>query len=143
MPRDPHEGATRTILVGCEIGSVVFVRDYVQLTFEPSLVGDYDGPGAVTHPLFPEGVEWPRLSAYTHPRIQKGGKWLSWDEPGYRDALCACINSKVTGIEILEGERFDLSLGDVTIRISLREEDSPAGEALALDGFHDLSSLVL
>jgi hypothetical protein len=61
-------------LVGQELGSVVFVRDYVQL--------DFDGP---------------RLSLYVWPTVVTDRR-VDFGEPGYRDALCELIGRPVTGV---------------------------------------------
>lgn len=60
-------------LVGLELGSVVFVRDYLQL--------DFDGP---------------RLSLYVWPQVVIADRVCGPADPGYRDALCDLIGRRVT-----------------------------------------------
>ena len=63
-------------LVEQRLGSVVFVWDYVQLDF-----GDA------------------RFTAYVWPTVAVGNVVLEFGEPGYRDALCAFIEQRVTAAE--------------------------------------------
>jgi hypothetical protein len=68
------EGVAFSMLVGRELGSVVFVRDYLEL--------DFDGP---------------QLSFYAWPRLVLAAEELCWGDPGYRDGLCDLIGRRVTG----------------------------------------------
>jgi hypothetical protein len=79
-------------LVGSQIASVVFVRSYVQLVFEPTrgapetgfLTGPSRGCGGT-------------LSAYVLPELQTGGgRLLVPGDPGYRNALVDLIDQVVS-----------------------------------------------
>jgi len=63
-------------LVEEQLGSVVFVMDYLQLDF-----GDA------------------RFTAYVWPTVTIGGTTLLFGDPGYRNALCAFITHEVTSAE--------------------------------------------
>jgi hypothetical protein len=63
-------------LVAEELGSVVFVMDYLQLDF-----------GAA------------RFSAYAWPTVTIGEVSREFGDPGYRDALCALITHEVISTE--------------------------------------------
>jgi hypothetical protein len=106
-----EEGCLLTELVSAEVGSVVFVRDYVQVGFEAPFAG---------------------LSAYVWPIVEADGKSLAIGAPGYRDALCALIGDTVSagtcsaavlGIEFASGRR---------LLVSLDPEDAVGPEAAML-----------
>jgi hypothetical protein len=59
-------------LVEEQLGSVVFVMDYLQLDFSAA-----------------------RFSAYVWPTVTIGGTSLQFGDRGYRDALCALITHEV------------------------------------------------
>jgi hypothetical protein len=63
-------------LVKDQLGSVVFVADYLQLDFGHA-----------------------RFTAYTWPTVTIGDASLQFGDPGYRDALCAFITHEVTSTE--------------------------------------------
>lgn len=63
-------------LVDEQLGSVVFVMDYLQLDFSAA-----------------------RFSAYVWPTVTIGGAILHFGDPGYRDALCAFIAHEVVAVE--------------------------------------------
>ncbi|MET8428952.1 hypothetical protein [Nocardia sp. NPDC004860] len=73
---DPLGDSLLARLVGLELASVVFVRDYLQL--------DFDGP---------------RLSCYVWPIIDADGTTRSLGDAGYRDTLCALIGQTVVSID--------------------------------------------
>src|SRR5215468_8546154 len=81
-------------LVGEELGSVVFVMDYLQLDFVNA-----------------------RLTAYVWPTVTVGDVSRRFGDPGYRDALCALITHEV--IETEESASAGLvvrfGLGEVVI----------------------------
>lgn len=81
-------------LVEEELGSVVFVMDYLQLDFGNA-----------------------RLSAYVWPMVSIGHVIRGFGDAGYRDALCALITHEV--IETEESQEAGLvirfALGEVTI----------------------------
>jgi hypothetical protein len=60
-------------LVSEDLGSVVFVADYVQL--------DFNGP---------------RLSLFVWPEVKAFGESKAFGDPGYRDLLCTFIDRTVT-----------------------------------------------
>jgi hypothetical protein len=113
----PNELLSR--LVGLELGSVVFVRDYVQLVF--------DGP---------------RLTCFVWPMISVGGSVLGIHDAGYRDALCSLIGHSVTATTEATGQglRVDFTLGSVVLHPSIDEVDGP--EIGMLDGFDDHAWMV-
>jgi hypothetical protein len=94
-------------LVGRELSSVTFVRDYVQLGF--------DGPG---------------MSAYTMPTVACGSEDLSLGQPGYRDSLCGQIGCKVERTEVDAQQVAIVFEGGAVVSISLRDEDYRGPEAL-------------
>lgn len=63
-------------LVKQRLGSVIFVRHYLQLDFDDA-----------------------RFTAYVWPTVTVGNAVLEFDESGYRDALCAFIEQHVTAAE--------------------------------------------
>jgi len=66
-------------LVGAEVESIVFVRDYLQVTL-----------------YLPESS--PRLTCYAWPAVTPPGSAArSLGDAGYRDALCALIGRRVAG----------------------------------------------
>lgn len=90
-------------LVGEELSSVCFVRDYVEFHF--------DGP---------------IVRALSLPKVTVGGKCFLPDTPGWRDALCALIGRKVVAASP-DGGVFLLSLeGDASAEVSL----TPTGNAV-------------
>lgn len=62
-------------LIGEELASVVFVRDYLQL--------DFDGP---------------RLSLFVWPQVTTDAQARQICDPGYRDSLCSLIGHPVRAI---------------------------------------------
>lgn len=101
-------------LVGMEMSSVTFVRDYVQLTF--------DGPclTALTMPV----VNHP------HGRFYHGNS-------GYRDALCNQIGHGIKAVEITSDRLALVFENEAHVVISLLDEDYVGPEAFnytSLDG---------
>jgi hypothetical protein len=101
-------------LVGSTFYAVAFIWDYLQLQF--------DGPRPLEHH---------HLQLEMHPRIRVGGGWLTWGEPGYRDALCDQFGSVVRRAETeTEGEQIIIELdNDTLIAVSLRLEEFDTPEA--------------
>ncbi|MBG0825956.1 hypothetical protein HS048_35380 [Planomonospora sp. ID91781] len=101
-------------LIGQELGSVVFVRDYVQL--------DFDGPRFT---LF----VWPQVSLDSAVRVM--------GDPGYRDALCALIGHTVlaTTENPEAGLVVDFGRGSVTVKPQPAHLEGP--EIAMLSGFTD------
>jgi hypothetical protein len=88
-------------LIGLELSSVPFVRDYVQ-----------------------SGFDGPILNAVTMPTIRVGKRHFRAGEAGYRDALCDRIGSIVMNVPMQEGEALRISFNDKSeISISRRAED--------------------
>jgi len=100
-------------LVGHELSSVTFVRDYLQLAF--------DGGG---------------MNAYTTPTVACGSESLSLGQPGYRDSLCRQIGCRVERTEVDDQRVAIIFEGGAAVSISLREDDYRGPEALefSLDG---------
>jgi len=94
-------------LVGHELSSVTFVRDYVQLGF--------DGHG---------------LNAYTIPTVTSGSESLSLGQPGYRDSLCRQIGCRVERTEVDDEHVSIIFESGVAVQISLRDDDYRGPEAL-------------
>ena len=94
-------------LKGVRLYSVEFVMDYVQLHFGG-----------------------PTLTAYTHPSLKVNGRTITWDVPGFKDSLCSLIGVPITEVHIVKEElRLDFEK-DVTLAVSLRDEDYSGPEAL-------------
>ncbi|WP_018130076.1 hypothetical protein [Effusibacillus pohliae] len=99
------------ILVGSEMSSVEFVRDYIQLRF--------DGP---------------TLTTFTLPVVTLNATSYDIKTPGYRDALCSLIGREVQNTEILEHVAIRLIFDqNALLEISLREEDYEGPEAAMFD----------
>jgi hypothetical protein len=94
-------------IVGNDLSSVTFVRDYVQLAF--------DGPG---------------MNAFTLPTVTSGSESLSLGQPGYRDSLCRQIGCRVERTEVND-QRVSIIFENATmVSISLRDDDYRGPEAL-------------
>lgn len=94
-------------LVGQEIDTVSFVRDYVELRIDYSILR------ALTNPMGSvDGIAW------------------SFGQPGAADTMLRYIGRWVDAVEVVEDEYLLLRLdNDGTFRISLREEDRVGAEA--------------
>ena len=112
-----------TALVEEELGSVVFVMDYLQLDFGNA-----------------------RLSAYVWPTVSIGDVRRGFGDPGYRDALCALITHEV--IETEESPEAGLvvrfGLGEVVINPEPTDLSGPEIAMLQVheDAFRDASWIV-
>jgi hypothetical protein len=105
------------LLTASTLTTVTFIHDYVQLGFEKINSGTAERYG---------------LSAYTLPEIAVLGRTMVWDEPGYRDALCARIGLRVTKAFIAD-EAATISFEDsARILISLKQKDYRGPEAFQL-----------
>lgn len=111
---DPLEDSLLARLIGLELASVVFVRDYVQL--------DFDGP---------------RLTCFVWPTVEVGGATSSFGAAGYRDALCAFISQTVLSTDEAVGTGLVLrfAIGAVTVHPTPGELEGP--EIAMLSGFSD------
>src|SRR2546425_6399588 len=98
-------------VVGAQLSSVEFVRDYVQLRF--------DGPC---------------LTAFTPPMMRVGKTWVKWGSPGYRDLLCDRIATTVCLASVIEEKEIRIEFDDgALLAISLRPEDYSGAEAAMFD----------
>jgi len=98
-------------LVGRQLSSVEFVRDYVQLRF--------DGPC---------------LTALNLPSISRDSIVVRSGDSGFRDELCAQIGVEVAAVAISD-EQLALTFNtSVTFSVSLRKEDYTGPEALNYAG---------
>jgi hypothetical protein len=94
-------------LVGRQLSSVEFVRDYVQLRF--------DGPClSVLNPL--------SLKRYTTV-VQSA-------DTGFRDGLCSQIGIEVENVTISDGQLIVNFVSAVAFLVSLRNEDYTGPEAI-------------
>lgn len=124
--RDQHDriiGVTPSLLealVEEELGSVVFVMDYLQLDFGNA-----------------------RFSAYVWPTVSIGHVSRGFGDAGYRDALCALITHEV--IETEESQEAGLvirfGLGEVVITPEATDLSGPEIAMLQVhaDAFRDAS----
>ena len=114
-------------LVGSELSSVVFVRDYVQLAFEPSQARE-SAPGFLRPPL---SGAFGRFDAITLPELEIGDRRLRPGHPGYRDALVEQIGRRLTRVGD-DGDhlRFEFDNG-VLASVSLAVEDLASGQVEA------------
>jgi hypothetical protein len=96
-------------LVGRDLSSVTFVRDYVQLSF--------DGPC---------------LTVYTMPTVTFGSESLRLGQSGYRDGLCRQIGCPVKRTEV-DDQRVSITFENgVMVSVSLHDDDYRGPEALEL-----------
>ena len=95
-------------LVGRELGSVVFVRDYVQFSF--------DGPC---------------LTALILPVFMTATGAVPPRSPGWRDGLCSAIGIPVASVLFTDGEDLCIEFANASrIVIPLREQDYIGPEAI-------------
>lgn len=97
-------------VIGREVASITFVRDYVQIGF--------DGPVLTA-------VTWPELSATA--------KVWTTEATNYRDVLCSTIGQRVTSAGVTDREIVvELEQG-VRIVVSLRPEDRIGSDSAYFD----------
>ena len=101
-------------LVGCELASVQFVRDYVQLRFEPS-----------------SGPDEPVLTCNVPPVVEQDGRRLSDGDGGWADALRALIGQTVIGTDATIGLGVGIHFESGPLRVS-PSPDEPTGPEIAL-----------
>lgn len=97
-------------LIGRDVASICFVRDYVQIGFD----------GLV-------------FTCYTLPSVRSASKSIGATEPGCRDALVGLIGKHVQSVS--EAHREELSIffeEGQSLSISLRFEDAACVEAAML-----------
>jgi hypothetical protein len=114
-----RSGSILRALVGSELSTVVFVRDYLQMGFEESQIGEPE-PGALRAPT--AGTSG-GFSAFTLPQLLIEGHHLRSGQPGYRDALVEQIGRRVTDADEND-ERlwFEFESG-VVVTVFLAGED--------------------
>lgn len=113
-------------LSGAEVYSVEFVRDYVQLHLEAE--SDEPATGGGYH------ARIIHISAITDPEVRRAGIRLRKRDPGWRDAVCELLNTKVRDASISDEEfrvEFDT---DLVLTVSLRDADYRAPEAVTVSG---------
>lgn len=121
-------------LIGAEVSSVVFVRDYLQLVLEADRdvrVSDgMVGPG----PMF-AGRDI-RISALTAPHVHDShGCRIQLTDAGWRDALCDLISDRVRDASIVEREEFRIEFDSgKVLTVSLRDDDRRGPEAVNVFG---------
>jgi hypothetical protein len=107
-------------LIGLQLSSVEFVHDYIQLHF--------DGP---------------TLTAYTWPTVAKRSSViLSWNQNGYRDAICEQIGCSISEIECQPKSLALMFETDAVVRISLSEDAYRGPEAIQLSLSEDRTWVV-
>ena len=94
-------------IVGHELSSVEFVRDYIQFRF--------DGPC---------------LTAITRPTLISSAAALGPNDPGFRDGLCSEIGVKVAAVQITGVELIIVFADSCRLVFSLRDEDYIGPESL-------------
>ncbi|GAA2147285.1 hypothetical protein [Glycomyces algeriensis] len=110
-------------LVGCELCSVQFVRDYVQLHFEGS-------------------VDSPVLTCYVMPGVAKfppGAAELVDGSPGFADALRAFIDESVCDATAAVGTGLVIELRTGAIALNPTSDQLAGPEIAMLSGFKDRS----
>lgn len=95
-------------IIGEQLGSVIFVADYLQLDFNGSV-----------------------LTAFSPPTVHIQEQTLTWGESGYRDAVCAQILHEVISVKIDYAEfikvKFDTS---AAFCISLKDDPQTVEAAM-------------
>jgi hypothetical protein len=113
-------------LGGHDVDTVAFVRDYVELRVDYSIVRALTEPTGTV-----DDTEW------------------HFGTPGAADLMRRYIGRVVVAVEVVEGERLSLLLeGDATFKVSLRPEDRVGPEAAHFvpanpDGTLDLGRMVV
>jgi hypothetical protein len=105
---DDNRGLATTIgeIVGRELSSVVFIRDYQQFIFQG-----------------------PCLSTFSEPKVRQENKILIRKQLGYCDALCAQIDHVVTSVAVHLNELVISFDNHTEILVSL-SPDAACAEAL-------------
>jgi hypothetical protein len=121
---EDQDDALLTRLVGGELYSVQFVRDYVQLHFESK-------------------GEAPYLSCFVMPEIRvlqgEPSQGISEHSPGYADALRALIGEEVRAASAAAGTGLALELRTSTIVVNPTPAQLVGPEIAMLSGFSDHS----
>jgi hypothetical protein len=110
-------------LRGVELISVTFIHDFLALTFEE--LGE-DG----------HLIDSPRLDCLVWPKVVTASGELSFGAPGYRDALCECIDAGVTAVRDDVASGMQLQFPDRSLVIKPTLDELP-GPEIALLWFFD------
>jgi hypothetical protein len=98
-------------LVGEDLSGVTFVRDYLQLQFNPP----------------------PLLNAYTPVTVRCREQTATFGEEPFANLLIAQIDKVVAAVELLPEEALEIRFEDgSTVAVSLRREDYVGAEAINL-----------
>src|SRR5438105_1411869 len=98
-------------LVDAELSGVMFVRDYLQLGFDPP----------------------PTLNLYTPVTVRVAGRSYLRETPGFADALIGQVGKVVVEIAVLPAVSLELRFADgSSISASLKPEDYVGPEAAVL-----------
>lgn len=94
--------------------SVTFIHDFLALTFEE---------------IAEDGhlIDSPRLDCFVWPKVVAAGRELTFGAPGYRDALCACIDASVTAVldDVNTGMQLEFPDRSLVIKPTLDELPGP------------------
>lgn len=100
-------------LIGEDLSGVTFVRDYLQLQFNPPLM----------------------INAYTPVTVRCGEDTAIFGEEGFANLLLAQLNKHVRAVEFTTDKALDIIFADEPrISVSLRPADYVGPEALNLFG---------
>jgi hypothetical protein len=114
---DPEFGE----LVQSELSGVTFVRNYIQLQFDPP----------------------PILNLYTPVSVEVGGQTFQMGRQGFSDTLIGQIGKVVIDVQIVPAASLDLRFADGSrVSASLKAADYVGAEAVLLSR-RDRSSVVL
>lgn len=110
MERQTSQNNVLHLLIGREMSSVEFVRDYVQLRFD-----------GITFTL------------YNYPIVIANGVQYNINKPGYRDSLCSLISKGVNDFQVVEQEHIKLFFSNgIVLLITLCMEDYKGPEVAML-----------
>jgi len=112
MPYVPNELLSR--LVGRNLATVVFLKWYLQLTF--------DGP---------------YLNCEAWPSVDLGSGEIQFGEPGYRDALCSLLAEEVVSTREATGVGLVIEFEAGTVRVHPTWDELEGPEIALLGGFDD------
>lgn len=112
MSYEPNDLLSR--LVGRNLATVVFLRWYLQLTF--------DGPC---------------LTCETWPTVSVGNGDVCYGDVGYRDALCSLLSEVVVSTQERTGLGLLIEMESGEIRIHPSADDLEGPEIARLSGFED------
>ncbi len=108
-------------LIGCQLSSVEFVQDYLQLRF--------DGPS---------------INVINPHTVNADGKEITSWASGFRDLLCGQITKIVENVSFQEEKSLTIRFDDQSqIAISLRPEDYSTPEAIHAIDFKNNGWLVI